>query len=174
MELTNEQSAIIESKGKRVVVSASAGSGKTFVLVEKLITLLCDEKVPASKLLVLTFTKAAAKEMKSRLQSALLEQKPSPFVLQQIDDVLVSDIATIDSFCEKIIKRNISKIDLDEGFTVLDERAVSSLKHRAFQSAVEKFSKNEKATPLLFIKNYKKDKTKNAWTHTCPTHFLFL
>lgn len=140
MELTKQQQDILNSSGKKVVVSASAGSGKTFVLVEKLISLICDRKVPASRLLVLTFTKAAAKEMKSRLLVSMLAQKPTDFILQQIDDLSVSDISTIDSFCEKIIKRNISKLDIDEGFSILDERAALSLKSRAFQSAFEKFS----------------------------------
>lgn len=140
MKLTTEQEKILNSTKKNVVVSASAGSGKTFVLVEKLISLIRDGKVPVSRLLVLTFTKAAAKEMKSRLQTAMLQQKPDEFLLQQIDDISISDISTIDSFCEKIIKRNISKLDIDEGFAILDERGIASLKERAFQSAYDKFS----------------------------------
>ncbi|MBQ8444106.1 MAG: UvrD-helicase domain-containing protein, partial [Clostridia bacterium] len=122
MDLTKEQQQILDSNEKRVVVSASAGSGKTFVLIEKLISLICDKKVPVERLLVLTFTKAAAKEMKSRLLVSMLSQKPSDYLLQQIDDLSISDISTIDSFCEKIIKRNINKLDIDEGFTILDER----------------------------------------------------
>lgn len=151
MKLTQEQERILTSDKKRVVVSASAGSGKTFVLVEKLITLIRDRKIPVSRLLVLTFTKAAAKEMKSRLYAAMLEQKPDEFLLEQIDDISISDISTIDSFCEKIIKRNISKIDLDEGFAILDEQSILALKKRAFQSAFEKFSRQKDEFETIYF-----------------------
>ncbi|MBE7074145.1 MAG: hypothetical protein E7379_03545 [Clostridiales bacterium] len=159
MNLTNEQQQILDSTGKKVVVSASAGSGKTFVMIEKLISLICDKKVPVSRLLVLTFTKAAAQEMKSRLYVSMLAQKPNDYILQQIDDLSISDISTIDSFCEKIIKRNISKLDIDEGFSILDERGIVSLKKRAFQSAFEKFSLNgDKFNQLYFAFKKNKDR----------------
>lgn len=78
-ELTGEQKKILENEKKNLVVSASAGSGKTFVVIEFLIKLVCERKTPLSKILVLTFTKAAANEMRSRLFKAFLKQKPSPF-----------------------------------------------------------------------------------------------
>ncbi|MBO5395055.1 MAG: UvrD-helicase domain-containing protein [Clostridia bacterium] len=159
MNLTKEQQQILNTASKKVVVSASAGSGKTFVLVEKLISLIRDKKVPVSKLLVLTFTKAAANEMKSRLVGSMLEQKPDEFILEQIDDISVSDISTIDSFCEKIIKRNISKLDIDEGFSILDEHAIASLKKRAFQSAFDKFATSSDMFDTIYFA-FKKDKTR--------------
>ncbi|MBQ8792358.1 MAG: UvrD-helicase domain-containing protein, partial [Clostridia bacterium] len=161
MDLTKEQQQILDSNEKRVVVSASAGSGKTFVLIEKLISLICDKKVPVERLLVLTFTKAAAKEMKSRLLVSMLSQKPSDYLLQQIDDLSISDISTIDSFCEKIIKRNINKLDIDEGFTILDERGITSLKNRAFQSAFERFSNSAEEFNQIYFA-FKKNKDRLA------------
>lgn len=141
--LTPEQESVVESKKRRLVVSASAGSGKTFVVVEKLIKLICEENVPVSRLLVLTFTKAAANELKSRLYSEILTKPSSPFLTQQIDDILISDVSTIDAFCEKIIKRNVNKLSLPQNFVVLDEKSVSSLKHSAFKRAFESYSLNK-------------------------------
>lgn len=139
-KLTDEQQMVIDSKRKNLVVSASAGSGKTFVVVEKLIKLICEEKVPLSRLLVLTFTKAAANELKSRLFNEILNQPSSPFLIEQLDEVMVSDISTIDAFCEKVIKRNINKLSLPQNFVILDEKASKKLKNTAFKRAFEYFS----------------------------------
>lgn len=143
MELTKEQEKVLQSNVKDLVVSASAGSGKTFVVIEKLIGLICDKKVPVERLLVLTFTKAASNEMKSRLYNAILEKPSSKFLLEQIDSLPLSDISTIDSFCEKIIKRNINKLDLDENFVILDEKTSIGLKKLAFSRTFQYFSQNE-------------------------------
>ncbi len=138
--LTPEQELVVKSNKKKIVVSASAGSGKTFVVVEKLIKLICEEKVPVSKLLVLTFTKAAANELKSRLYTEILNQPSSPFLLEQLDDIMISDISTIDAFCEKVIKRNINKLSLPQNFVILDEKGARGLKNIAFKRAFEEFS----------------------------------
>ena len=143
MKLTKEQEKVLESQVKDLVVSASAGSGKTFVVIEKLIGLICDKKIPVEKLLVLTFTKAASNEMKNRLYNAILEKPTSKFLIEQIDSLPLSDISTIDSFCEKIIKRNINKLEIDENFTILDEKASKHLKKLAFTRTFQYFSQNE-------------------------------
>ena len=88
MKLTLQQEKILTSKKKNVVVSASAGSGKTFVLIEKLISLIKDQKVPVSRLLVLTFTKAAAKEMKSRLSDLVKAVKQANVNEQEFLDLV--------------------------------------------------------------------------------------
>ena len=74
-KLTEEQQKILNNDKKKLIVSASAGSGKTFVVIEYLIKLICQQRVPISRMLVLTFTKAAAGEMKTRLTKAILEQR---------------------------------------------------------------------------------------------------
>ena len=143
MKLTKEQEQVLESEVKDLVVSASAGSGKTFVVIEKLIGLICDKKVPVERLLVLTFTKAASNEMRTRLYNAMLEKPSSKFLIEQIDTLPISDISTIDSFCEKIIKRNINKLELDENFIILDEKSVKNFKKLAFTRTFQYFSQNE-------------------------------
>ena len=86
MKPTDEQQKILDNDKKNLIVSASAGSGKTFIVVEQIINLICSAGVPIRRLLILTFTKAAASEMKSRLFKAILSQKSTPFLLEQLDD----------------------------------------------------------------------------------------
>lgn len=139
-ELTQEQQSILNNTKNKLIVSASAGSGKTFVLIEYLINLICKKGVPLSRMLVLTFTKAAANEMKIRLTKAILEQEKSDFLLEQLDDVSISDISTIDAFCEKLLKRNINKLEIDNNFVVLDEKTSKNLKFISFNRAFDKLS----------------------------------
>ncbi len=141
VSLTEEQKEVLKNKSKRLVVSASAGSGKTFVVVEKLSKLICEEHLPLSRLLVLTFTKAAASELKSRLFSKMLEST-NKFVLSQLDEVALSDISTIDAFCEKLIKRNVNFLSLPPNFAILDEKSSQNLKKGAFLQTFEEFSLN--------------------------------
>lgn len=143
MKPTDEQQKILDNDKKNLIVSASAGSGKTFIVVEQIINLICSAGVPIRRLLILTFTKAAASEMKSRLFKAILGQKSTPFLLEQLDDISVSDISTIDAFCEKIIKRNINKLNIDENFRVLDEKESKNLKIIAFNRVFDKASEDD-------------------------------
>lgn len=157
-EPTIEQKKILENEKKNLIVSASAGSGKTFVVVEYLINLICNKKIPLSKFLVLTFTKAAANEMKTRLYKAILAQEPNEFLLSQLDEIALSDVCTIDAFCEKLIKRNINKLDIDENFIVLDEKVSENLKLLSFNRACEKFSQqNEEEFDEIYFA-FKKNK----------------
>ena len=117
---TKEQQSVLNNDKKNLIVSASAGSGKTFVVIEYITKLICENKVPVKRLLVLTFTKAAAGEMRERLNKSISKQKQTPFLIEQIDDLTIADISTIDAFCEKVIKRNLNKTNLDENFKIID------------------------------------------------------
>ena len=150
--LTEEQQRVLDFDKQRLIISASAGSGKTFVLIKFIANLILSKKVPLKRFLVLTFTKAAANEMKQRLQNAFLAEKPSAFLAQQIDEIASSDISTIDAFCEKVIKQNLSKTKLDENFSVVDERQSQLLMQKAFDRTVEQFSstKAEEFSQIFF------------------------
>ena len=143
MALTDEQQQVLDFDKQNLIVSASAGSGKTFVLIKYITNLILTKKVPLEKFLVLTFTKAAAAEMKERLLKAFLEEKSGKFLLEQIDSLPNSDICTIDSFCEKIIKQNLPKTQLDENFSLIDEKQSLPLMQKAFDRAIEEFSQNK-------------------------------
>ncbi len=158
MDLTKEQDAILKSKARKLVISASAGSGKTFVLIEKLIDLICNQNVSVDRLLVLTFTKVAAEEILSRLNSAILKQNQNAHLIDQLDSLPISDISTIDSFCEKIIKQNINKLNLDENFIILDEKSSKKLKRLAFLRTYQYFSLNNPQDFDEIYLSFKKNK----------------
>ncbi len=131
---TNEQLLAIETRGKNLLVAAAAGSGKTAVLVERIIRMITDEKNPVDidKLLVVTFTNAAASEMRERIGDAIskkLEEMPDSKVLQrQLALLNKSNITTIHSFCLDVIKNNFHIIDLDPGFRIGDETECTLIK----------------------------------------------
>ena len=162
--LTDEQKKIVNNQKHKLVVSASAGSGKTFVVIEYLISLISSKQVPVDKMLVLTFTKASASEMKNRLFNAILQEKKTPFLTEQIDKIDQSDISTIDSFCEKLLKRYSSKLDIDQNFVVIDEKISLSLKNMAFNRAYEKFSmaEEEKFKQIYFAFKRNKEEIKQT------------
>ena len=147
---TKEQRQVLDNKKKRLIVSASAGSGKTFVLIELITKLVCENHVPVKRLLVLTFTRAAAGEMRERLNKSILSKKQTPFLLEQLDDLPVADISTIDAFCEKVIKRNLSQTSLDESFKIIDEEIAKKYKERAFQKTIEAFEKSDDFAEIYF------------------------
>ena len=124
---TREQSQVIESRGKNLLVSAAAGSGKTAVLVERIIRMVTEAENPPGidELLVMTFTNAAAAEMRERIASAI-EQKlkgdPQNEHLQmQATLVHHAQITTIDSFCLNVIREHFNQLDLDPAFRIGDE-----------------------------------------------------
>ena len=147
---TKEQRQVLDNKKKRLIVSASAGSGKTFVLIELITKLVCENHVPVKRLLVLTFTRAAAGEMRERLNKSILSKKQTPFLLEQLDDLPVADISTIDAFCEKVIKRNLNQTSLDESFKIIDEEIAKKYKERAFQKTIEAFEKSDDFAEIYF------------------------
>ncbi|MBE6852045.1 MAG: helicase-exonuclease AddAB subunit AddA [Ruminococcus sp.] len=127
MAWTKEQEAAISARGSSVLVSAAAGSGKTSVLVERLIRQLSDstEKIPADRMAIVTFTKDAAAEMKQRLTAALaelIEKQPDNHWLNSQQLLLQSaKIATIHSFCFELIRDNVHELELSGSFRIMDE-----------------------------------------------------
>lgn len=124
---TKEQQSVIDARDCSLLVSAAAGSGKTAVLVERIVNMVSDEKAPVDidRLLIVTFTNAAASEMRERISDALgkkLEGEPDNGHLQrQITLLHNAQITTIDSFCLFLIRNNFNDIGLDPGFRVMDE-----------------------------------------------------
>ncbi len=111
---TKEQSLAINEKGENILVAAAAGSGKTAVLVERIINKIINEQIDIDKILVVTFTKAAASEMRARILDAIykkIEESPEDKHLQrQIVLLSKASICTIDSFCLDVVKNNFFEI----------------------------------------------------------------
>ena len=142
---TNEQLDAINARGTGIIVSAAAGSGKTSVLVNRLIGILSDteNRVPADKLVVVTFTNDAAAQMKQRLSSAFAEKLVSDpedlWLCQQQNLLQNAKISTIHSFCFDLIRENIQLVDISAGFRILDASEEKILKRNAAAEAFEKF-----------------------------------
>ena len=126
-QFTQEQQAAIEAKGK-TIVSASAGSGKTTVMIEKIIRLI-KGGTNVDEILAVTFTKKAAAQMKEKLSKALIETINSPDTTEekkralkkQLSDVPTADISTIHSFCGDLLRQYAYMTDLSADFRVADE-----------------------------------------------------
>ena len=132
---TDEQLEAINTRKCNLLVAAAAGSGKTAVLVERIIKIVTDIENPVDidKLLVVTFTNAAASEMRERIAAAItkeLEKNPSSKNLQkQLTLLSRANITTIHSFCLDVIKNNFHTIDLDPAFRIGDETEGTLLKN---------------------------------------------
>ncbi|OJT78705.1 hypothetical protein BM530_03255 [Clostridioides difficile] len=124
---TKEQLEVIESRECNLLVAAAAGSGKTAVLVERIIQMITSRENPIDidKLLVVTFTNAAASEMRERIGDAIgkaLDENPENKHLQnQLVLLNKSSITTIHSFCLDVIKSNFHRINLDPNFRIGDQ-----------------------------------------------------
>ncbi len=123
MKLTQEQSNAIAARGQ-VVVSASAGSGKTFVMIERLVSLVLGGE-HVRDMLAVTFTNKAAAQMRERLRLALLRKigesagKERERLLSELNDLPVMDVSTIHAFCARLIRSDFFLVDADPAFTVL-------------------------------------------------------
>lgn len=140
-----QNEAITYKKNKNVLVSAAAGSGKTAVLVERVIQKILDEKNPVSvdEILVLTFTEAAAKEMKTKIESAI-EKKLKEFpdnkhLRNQSIRIASADISTIHAFAKKTIENNIHLTDIPVGFSIISETENKFLKDEILDKCLERF-----------------------------------
>jgi len=150
---SDEQKTAIETRGENLLVSAAAGSGKTAVLVERIIRYLLqdDEPVDLDHLLVVTFTEAAAGEMRQRVGAALaraLQQRPESNLLQrQILLLPRANIGTIHSFCSEVIRNHFYLLDLDPGFRVMDENEASMLRSEVMERVLEElYDENQEAS----------------------------
>lgn len=139
-DMTTAQQAAVKERNKDILVSASAGSGKTAVLVERVIGLLQDNPdLNIDSMLLVTFTNEAAKNMRERIRKRLL-QSANPHLCRQVNRVAIANISTIHSFCEQVIKRYYYVIGLDPQYRLLtDDTEQHLLKERIFQNLQEYF-----------------------------------
>lgn len=140
---TPEQRHAIEARGGAVLVSAAAGSGKTAVLVERVIRMVCDKDNPVSldRLLVVTFTKAAAAEMRERIGAALRERlKEEPenaYLLRQQMLLPSAQICTMDSFCNTLVKQYFHELDIAPDFRLADDSERRALEDEVLSACTE-------------------------------------
>ncbi len=157
---TKEQQQVIDLRDRNILVSAAAGSGKTAVLVERIITRLTKDEQPldVDQLLIVTFTEAAASEMKERIHNAIeaaLEKAPDNVHLQrQATLIHQAQITTIHKFCLSVIRDYFYTIDLDPGFRVGEEGELKLLKRDVMEAILETAYEENSPRFLDFVESF--------------------
>ncbi|MCL2699483.1 MAG: UvrD-helicase domain-containing protein, partial [Defluviitaleaceae bacterium] len=170
MRFTAEQQRAIDVRGRELLVSAAAGSGKTAVLVERIIKLITDSKKPVDidRLLVVTFTEAAAAEMRERISERLHDLRsnaPDDENIRRQQLLLPrAQISTIHKFCAGVIRRCFHLTELDPGFKIADETEVRLLKNQILD---ELFEEQYEGDDMFFelVDLYGGGKTKDKGLH---------
>lgn len=153
---TQNQQNAISARGGSLLVSAAAGSGKTAVLVERVIKRITDpiSPVDADRLLVVTFTRAAAAEMKERIAARLdgmVENDPQSAALRRQQMLLAkAHISTIHSFCSDLVRENFYSLDISADFRLAEESELAILKHETLNRVLEALYENEGEAFFLF------------------------
>ena len=144
MAWTDSQRNAIESRDKNLLVAAAAGSGKTAVLVERIIRQILEGECDVDRLLVVTFTHAAAEEMRIRMEAALrgkLEQEENADQQERLERQLIllsgASISTLHSFCQELIRQNFSALDLDPEFRIGGEQELRLMQQDVLEELFE-------------------------------------
>ena len=157
MTWTDDQRKVIELRDRNILVSAAAGSGKTAVLVERIIKIITDKEHPVDidRLLIVTFTNAAAAEMRERignaLENALKEQPDDEHLQRQLSLLHNAQITTIDSFCLYVIRNHFHEIDLEPNFRIGDEGELKLLKEDVLAKVLLKNYEESAPEFLAFV-----------------------
>ncbi len=157
---TNEQQDAIRLRDRNLLVSAAAGAGKTASMVERIITMLTEDQPPLDidRLLVVTFTKAAAAEMKERILAAIdqkLTQMPQDaHLVQQATLVNMAQICTIDSFCESVVRDHFHDVDLDPAFRIIQGSELKLMQHEVMTDLFEDKFQEKDLRFLDFVDAY--------------------
>src|SRR3954468_15250423 len=157
---TDEQTAGITTVGHSLLVSAAAGSGKTSVLAERCVHLVCDcgEPCDVDELLVVTFTEAAAAEMKGRIRAALRDRgarEPSARLLHQLALMEHAHVSTLHSFCSRVLRQHFHLVGIDPTFSVLDGEEAKLLRNEtARQLIADRFELDDDGSFECFVDAY--------------------
>lgn len=157
---TKEQEKVITLRDRNILVAAAAGSGKTAVLVERIIQRLMDtkEKMDVDRLLIVTFTEAAAAEMRERIRMAIektLEEQPQNVHLQRQATLIHSaPITTIHSFCLSVIREHFHILNIDPGFRIVEEGELKLLKQDVLEKLLETCYEVGEGSFLDFVEKY--------------------
>ena len=161
MKWTDEQQNAIYLKNKNILVAAAAGSGKTAVLVERIINKIINEHIDIDKLLVVTFTNAAAAEMRERILKAIYERQENTKNVEEEENLQKqimllnkASICTIDSFCLDVIRNNFYELDITPNFRIADTAEMELLKLEVLEELFEEKYESQNADFEKLIKTY--------------------
>lgn len=160
MNFTKEQQKAVDLRKRNLLVAAAAGSGKTAVLVNRIIKTVTEGEHPADidRLLVMTFTKAAAAQMRERIEAALLEKLDKDPLNEHLQKqtilVHTADITTIDSFCMSVLRNHFNEIGLDPAFRVADEGELKLMRQDILERVLEEAYQEKTEAFLSFIESF--------------------
>ncbi len=179
-EWTRGQLDAIRARGGTLLVSAAAGSGKTAVLVQRVVERITDPDNPtdADRLLVVTFTKAAAAEMRGRISaeiSRMLEADPFNTRLQRQQLLLArAHISTVDSFCSDLVRQNFFRIGVSPDVRVLDESEITVLRAEAAGETLEEFYEKSDPAFYAFVESFSSGRDDAAVAETVGRLYDFV
>lgn len=165
---TTEQQQVIDLRNRNILVSAAAGSGKTAVLVERIVKIITDKNHPVDidHLLIVTFTNAAAAEMRERIgnaiEKALDEQPGDEHLLRQLTLIHNAQITTIDSFCLYVVRNHFHEIDLEPNFRIGDEGELKLLREDVLGKVLEQNYEEPSEAFSDFVEGYASGRTDAA------------
>lgn len=157
MEIKKEQLEAINHRYGNALVSASAGSGKTFVMIQRIISLIAQRKADINQILCVTFTDMAAREMKEKMRKAFAEKVADgqTFLAEQLMDIATADVSTLHSFCSKLIRIYFYSLGISPDFKVLEEKTAQEYKNQAIQTTFKKFYDKKEDWFLKLVKRYR-------------------
>ena len=166
MQWTDAQKKTIETRNRNILVSAAAGSGKTAVLIERIKSLVLEDKTDIDRFLITTFTNAASAEMKARLEKAIREQMEKPgadrqFLKRQLSLMPRASISTFHTFALEVMRRYFYVTDLEPGFRIGDDTAVSIMKNESVDELFDVRFSNDYARFSGFLRKYSSDRSEN-------------
>lgn len=165
---TTEQQQVIDLRNRNILVSAAAGSGKTAVLVERIVKIITNKNHPVDidHLLIVTFTNAAAAEMRERIgnaiEKALDEQPGDEHLLRQLTLIHNAQITTIDSFCLYVVRNHFHEIDLEPNFRIGDEGELKLLREDVLGKVLEQNYEEPSEAFSDFVEGYASGRTDAA------------
>lgn len=137
-KFTPEQKQVIDYRGDKLLVSASAGTGKTTVMIQRILSLI-EEGADISQFIVVTFTNLAATEMKNRLAAELSKIQNNPRISDQLERLDMATISTMHSFCSDLLRNYFYVADIDPSFSVLDDITVASLRENCLDDLFKQY-----------------------------------
>jgi ATP-dependent exoDNAse (exonuclease V) beta subunit len=162
--LNEEQLAAVEASGN-VFVSAGAGTGKTSVLVERYVRAVCDHGLDVDSILVITYTRKAAGELRGRIRAALAD-RGRPDLARELDGAWIS---TIHGFCNRLLKAHPFAVGLDPRFRELEDAAAAVLRGEAFERALDAFCSEGDPERLRLLATYRADGLRRMLTGVYET-----
>jgi len=181
VDWTRQQKEAIETRGSHLLVSAAAGSGKTAVLVARILDMMIKERIDIDQMLIVTFTHAAAAEMREKILGALIklldenksDLEKTEFIRRQINRLNRASIQTLHGFCIEVIRAGFHVIDVDPEFRIADDLERSMLRDQAIEEIMEDYYSERVPEFLNLIEAFSNNKDDQDFKNTIKKFHSF-